>query len=240
MTFPIPIPDPSGYGHAIFVVYSLGAASFAASMGLIGGLRRFSFLQLYLAVLTGATAWGFLILPAGVPDGGSLQSIALFAGLGAVLGVAAMRCDRAIVRRSRLDAVMRDPSVLVGVSLARRATAAPGRQGVKPAAPSGSAIYGAGALAGLIAVAALEELVFRGFYTRLCLGLPNLAAAALGLVAVTLFFATLHIRFGWIQVLAKAPLGVLALGVTLASGNIIPAIVLHATFNLGAWRTMRA
>jgi len=90
-----------------------------------------------------------------------------------------------------------------------------------------------------VSIAALEEIIYRGFYTNIGLSLHNWSAVAFFLILITCAFSMLHIRFGWVQVLAKTPLGMLALGITLISGNVFSAIVLHSVFNVSAWRAAR-
>ena len=224
MPLHIPIRDPSGYALAIFLVYSLGASSFPASFSTVGWLKRLSFLQLYLVVLAFAVAWGLVFLPTGLPLAGAPQSRLLFALLGAALGTGSVRWEQAMVRRGRIGRGSA-PAVAMGPAAGQAARWA--------------GAYGAGSLAVLIAAAVLEELLYRGLFTNLSLALPSPLLAGASLLCVTAYFCLLHIRFGWTQVLAKAPLSGLALGLTLVSGDVVPAVALHAVFNLGAWRSLQ-
>jgi membrane protease YdiL (CAAX protease family) len=79
----------------------------------------------------------------------------------------------------------------------------------------------------------VEELVFRG---ALYAGLRRAGRPAVAAVVTTLVFVGLHAteigRYGpaWIAIGA---LGALALRARLATGSLVPAVVLHASYNLG-------
>lgn len=79
----------------------------------------------------------------------------------------------------------------------------------------------------------VEELVFRGvFYAGLARSWRPAVAATL----TTVVFVALHaaeIGTYWPAWLIIGALGALALRVRLASGSLLPAIALHATYNLG-------
>jgi hypothetical protein len=74
----------------------------------------------------------------------------------------------------------------------------------------------------------------------LCFLLPEPWLVALALAGTLAAFATSHVWFGWTHVLAKLPLGALALICVLAVGNVVPAVIAHVVFNLRIWSEIRA
>lgn len=97
------------------------------------------------------------------------------------------------------------------------------------------------AILGLLVLAGtLEEVLFRGVAVDLALDLPSRALGAACVVAVTACFALSHLPLGWADVVAKLPLGLLALAVTFAFGSIIPAAAAHVVFNIAMWRALPA
>lgn len=90
----------------------------------------------------------------------------------------------------------------------------------------------------LLAVAVAEEILYRGVLTAVALALPT-GWNVLALILLTAMFSVIHISFGWAQMIAKLPLGVLALIATLALGTILPAITAHCIFNWYFWRKRR-
>jgi membrane protease YdiL (CAAX protease family) len=93
-------------------------------------------------------------------------------------------------------------------------------------------------LSWLIAVAVLEELIFRGALLRLALHLP-MSLAIVAISSVIAMFALSHIFFGWVQVLAKTPLSIIATAVTLLTGTVGAAVVAHVFFNWHVWYRRR-
>jgi membrane protease YdiL (CAAX protease family) len=78
-----------------------------------------------------------------------------------------------------------------------------------------------------------EELVFRGV---LYAGLARAWRPAAAAVATTLIFVALHateVGAYWPAWLAIAALGALALRARVVTGSLLPAIALHASYNLG-------
>ncbi|HEY6797035.1 MAG TPA: CPBP family intramembrane glutamic endopeptidase [Kineosporiaceae bacterium] len=90
-------------------------------------------------------------------------------------------------------------------------------------------------LAWLLASAAAEECSFRGFVLHQVAAFPGWDRAV-AIAAVTMAFALSHLFFGWIQVLAKLPLSVLATAAALATGSVLAPLVGHVLFNLQAWQ----
>jgi hypothetical protein len=64
-------------------------------------------------------------------------------------------------------------------------------------------------------------------------------AVAAGLCGTLALFAVAHVRFGWLHVVAKLPLGALALATVLALGTVVAAAAAHVVFNLLVWRDQR-
>jgi membrane protease YdiL (CAAX protease family) len=89
-------------------------------------------------------------------------------------------------------------------------------------------------------IAILEELLYRGFLVKACFLLASPVLIVFANLACLAFFSLGHVRFGWVHVAAKTPLGMLALGITLLAGTVLPAMLMHAVFNIAAWRAMRA
>jgi membrane protease YdiL (CAAX protease family) len=91
----------------------------------------------------------------------------------------------------------------------------------------------AGALLAFVAAPMVEELLFRGvLYTGLARRWPRRLAGA----TTTLIFVALHVlQIGayWPGWLFIGLVGALALRARVASGSLLPAIALHATYNLG-------
>jgi membrane protease YdiL (CAAX protease family) len=71
-----------------------------------------------------------------------------------------------------------------------------------------------------------EELVFRGAFLGL---LRRVASTRRALVLSSLFFALIHLSI--FRLLPTFLLGLLLGALTVASGSLLPAIVLHTTYN---------
>jgi membrane protease YdiL (CAAX protease family) len=94
-------------------------------------------------------------------------------------------------------------------------------------------------LVALTAIGALEELVYRGVLLSACLLVPVAALRDAALAATVAAFALSHVWYGWPHVLAKLPLGVLALASALAFGTVLAAVAAHVVFNAAVWRDLR-
>lgn len=94
-------------------------------------------------------------------------------------------------------------------------------------------------LALLVAVAALEEVLFRGVLVDLCLALRRPAVVSICLAGTVAVFALSHVHWGWSEVLAKAGLGTLALLSVMSLETVAPAVVAHVVFNTSAWLAAR-
>lgn len=92
----------------------------------------------------------------------------------------------------------------------------------------------------LVTGAVLEELVYRGVYTRFAVAEVAWPLGVLLLTGATLAFALSHLPFGWPHALAKLPLSLMALAVTLATGGVLTAVIGHTWFNVRVHRHYRS
>lgn len=225
-----PTPDAAVFLAAAVVSATAGATALAEHLRTrLAPGRPEAFYALYALVLwtTAAAALATMELEL-------LPSDPVRVGAGAAAGIAvaaaAVACDSYAYRlRSRVR--LRNLARASGPRDAAR-----GASAVQPPSPLGGGRL-PGPL-GLTAIAVGEEILFRGALVDLSLALPGpLAAACLaGGVAV---FALVHAQGGWIEVLAKAPLGALALAGVLATGTVVAPVTGHVLFNLWMWRARR-
>ncbi|MGW1075717.1 CPBP family glutamic-type intramembrane protease [Streptomyces sp. NPDC002537] len=212
-------------------------------------------LAVYFVVMGALAVLGLVLLgPRMLTDGGWLRTVSP-APLGWCLAAAAWRCDRWIVaryggRKGWTAARPRGsrtagPARPVGIAAADGAGLSPA-EGVRPASVTNRwgrterARETRVGLSWLVAGAVLEELVHRGALTRFAVddvswayGIPLLAGAALA-------FALSHLPFGWVHALAKLPLSLMAVALTLATGGVVAAVVGHVWFNVRVHRHYRA
>jgi len=235
------------YGLAILIVYGLSSFSLASELHqrLVARRRSVSVFAVYCALLAATALCGAVTV--GVADlaPGSVLAWVASVPVGVAAGAAALRCDRAVMqraRRRRRGRAVRDAGPGRPRRLDAPRVAAPawsGRRGARRSVGThrftrdlrfegDAATTSTGVMA---AVAVLEELIFRGFLLVVCLRLPDglTALAILGLVTA---FALSHIWFGWPQVVAKLPLGVIATACVLVVGGVVVAVVTHVVFNL--------
>lgn len=251
-----PIPEPVPYGLALLVVYGLG--SFSAAFHLYSRYlvhSRISFWNVYAAVMLIVVASGFLLVDPARIFGASPLGWVLAAPVGLSMGWAACRADRAVRRRARrrwLNPRRNGPAAAPGrtgevnwglrvrVTRASAPDAGPRRRPISlykdQRAVAAGLVQGPLGLWSLIAVAALEEVIYRGLLVQVCWLIPNQALAALALAGTVAMFALTHVLFGWEQVLAKLPLGSLALLATLITGSVLAAVVAHVIVNVTIWR----
>jgi hypothetical protein len=243
--------DP--YALAIAVVGGLGALSLAAhiytrwfmSLG-----ARFS--VVYGLVLTLVSVFGIWVVGSYRIVPTSLTSVGLSLAVGLVAGIAATLSDRSILRalgrrqarmRSRGARTrpqpprLRDLRSRPGTQLGRERRQL-GLQRVQTKREPSFDISRDGLLT-LASVGALEELEFRGALLGACFLLPWPALRVAALAATVAAFALTHVWYGWPHVLAKFPLGLLALIAAIAVGNVLAAIVAHVFFNAAVWRELR-
>ena len=213
--------------------------------------------QVAVAVVVGVYAWFHPVGP-GAGVGGSTVDLRLVleAALGGTLlsGLVALALVRRIFARPGGDegraaigwrgaparatarAAPAGPSALVAAFVAISAAASRRTHDLGPlqsAAHAGGGARVAWALLALALAPPIEELVFRGvLYAGFARRWRPRVAGALS----TLLFVVLHVTEigtfvpAW---LVLGTLGALALRARLASGSLVPAIALHASYNLG-------
>ncbi|MGH4031851.1 CPBP family intramembrane glutamic endopeptidase [Actinomycetota bacterium Odt1-20B] len=217
--------------------------------------RRLPMLGLHLGVCALTVLGGAALLGAGVlrpvRDAGA-AGLAAGLLLGPLVGYAATRADRSVTRwwgRRAGHSVRDDRPVALRSGAARPAgvaiaAAAPAerRTGLIEAcndfAPTSADLRVHLPL--LVAVAAAEELVYRGVLLGLALRAGTVGLAVVAVLGAQLVFAVSHVFFGWGQVLSKLPLAALCTAAVLLTGTVLPAVVGHALFNTGVWRYHRA
>jgi membrane protease YdiL (CAAX protease family) len=208
-------PDLRAYVVAAVAVYSLACAPTAALVQSLWPRRRPPFLPVYVATLLAVAAVAAAALRLPGLRWSSWPIVAVLVGLGA--GEAAVRADAAIRR-----------------SLTRRTRYTPAMRPAVAAPPTAAHAT----LALLLAVALLEEVLYRGVLVDLSLELP-VAAAAACIAATVIAFAAAHVYWGWIEMVAKLPLGLAALLASLPFRVVLGAIAAHVLFNTRAWLASR-
>jgi membrane protease YdiL (CAAX protease family) len=245
----IPIRSDAG-AYAVAILAVLALSPFAVGMQVYARLpgRRVRVLDVYAAVCAAIAGWGIVVLglEGVVRMPGQSWPLALAPAIAA--GIAAHRFDRAILRRlarrsgaagmpaPRPGAVgLPGPPLAFQQNRVRRRKLGAGRSGVQRA-------YGADAtdfpLPTIVAVAVLEEAVYRGVLLTLCVAIAAPALSALAVAASLAAFALAHVPFGWAHVAAKCPLGALSL-VAMAVGGLPAAAAVHVTFNVLVWNDVR-
>ena len=226
-------PDHEAYLVALVSVAALACAPGAALVSLLWPARRRpGFLAVYTGVLTAVAVLGVatLALPSVTQD--SVTALGASALLGAPAGMWASSCDewirRALRRRTRRAALERGLGTRVSV-LASASRISP---------PGAGALDVGGSLALLLLIAALEELLFRGIVIDLALRLTVVAAAACIAGSIVVFAAS-HIYWGLEEFVAKLPLALAALAVSLPFRAVVGAVVAHMVFNARSWLASR-
>src|SRR5215217_6937945 len=260
MTVHTLIPEADTYGVAILVIYGLGSSSLAVhihSRWLAG--RRTNFWTVRNLIQAFTVVWGLLLFAPGQILGNSLTAWSLSIPAGAVAGWAAGRAEQTIIRRSsRWQLILTSQSGPKGGSTVRR-TGDPRSRRVRPAPILTAGVAKKRAIGmrkgwesfhlspaelqfgfwSIMMASVLEELVYRGFLVQACFLLDDRFLMVMALVGTLLVFALSHIQFGWLQVLAKFPLGALALMTVLSFETVLPAIVAHIIFNFGVWKKLK-
>ena len=240
------MPEATSYGIAILVLNGLGASSLAAFF-----YRRWvanlgiPYSRLYLVAMLLVVLWGGLIFGL-APLGGSPASWLISIPLGIMGGVAAAKADRAIRRLTywRGSAPKRfEPSRTRVPQNPKRVGSITGRKHTTSASNDrefhhGSEGYGF-SLWSLVALAALEEVFYRGWLLEVCRLLPSTTLGWAAIVATVLVFSLIHLPFGWPDVIGKVPLGILALIGVQLTGSVAAAIVTHIYFNVQFWWEQR-
>jgi hypothetical protein len=250
------IPDVRTYGLAIFIVYTLGGIGLAAHMPSFRlKALQVGFFQARICVLGFAIFWGMAVFgPGVVPLGAAVNDplgLAMLIAVGALVGGASRLADRAILRwlYRRKYHLKSGLAAAAGRAESWRQPAPSYRQ-VKTT--SDRSFYGSrprglfreipdGArgqdrqLPMIMAVAGLEEILFRGVVIGACRSIPNATLEGAGILGMVLLFAGLHVQFGPSHVASKLPLGALATGAVLATNSVLPAICAHVLFNMSVW-----
>jgi len=83
----------------------------------------------------------------------------------------------------------------------------------------------------LVLVAIFEEIVYRGVLLHIVFDPEQMMTSIFMVMILVSWFALIHVWYRWVNVLAKAPLGVVTTLVTLVGGGVIASIITHVTFN---------
>lgn len=256
-----PIPEPDTYAIAILALNCFGAFFLSLYIFQILPDRwRPDIWHLYGVILGIIALCGLLVVDARTLFGGSTPMLVGAAALGIAAGWAASWLDRLILRwLARRDIGAKRNTPRSGVA-GRPSTIASGAVRVtryvvgSPKGPiegrswssrpdmqmrSRSLLKPRIDLPTTIAIAALEEILFRGFLIQLSLMLPTQALIAAGIASSVALFSCNHIWHGWAHVAAKTPLGVFAAMTVLITETLVPAIIAHVLFNTRVWADQR-
>ena len=91
-------------------------------------------------------------------------------------------------------------------------------------------------LASSITAGATEEIIFRGVFFALLAAITGSIAA--GALISAIVFALAHFRQGWKSMAFIAPIALLFQWLVIYSGSLVPAIIVHAIYNIA--RGLRA
>lgn len=230
-------PEHEAYLVALVTVAALACAPGAALVCVLWRTRlRPGFLTVYSGLLTAVAALGVATLTLPSVTQGSADALVSSALLGLPAGVCASSCDewirRALRRRTRRAASERGLRTRSSVPLLASVSRVP-PPGAGTAAPDVG-----GPLALLLLIAGLEELLFRGILVDLALHL-SFVVAAVCIAASVVVFAASHVYWGLEEFVAKLPLGLAALAVSLPFRAVVGAVVAHMVFNARSWLASR-
>jgi Type II CAAX prenyl endopeptidase Rce1-like len=232
-------PDVRAYAIAATVVYSLSCAWLAGIV--VARSRRardVGFLGVYVAILLLVAAPAVLVLRPAHVTGPALGRIALAVPLGAVAGCVCVWAEvlvtRAVRRRER---ARRETRRSADQPLRYAAAAPPGALQDRAFEMVQGQPRRGRILALLLAVATLEEILFRGVLLDLALSLPGDVAAGAAICGIAIAFALTHVSFGWTAVVGKLPLAAIATAAALVTGTVVAAVAAHAVVNVRAWRS---
>jgi hypothetical protein len=258
MTPLIHIPDQNAYATALAILSGVGCLSLAAHVHARWLAKHgIEFMPTYLGILAVVTTWGVAVFGPRSIVPSSWRLALLSFPVGALAGWSARRADGAINRhvadwqRRRKEQFRRGSSAATARQhreLTLRVHHLPFRQASRSTQRRATGVeetqWNARRVAEehlpslnvLLAVAALEEVSFRGYLLQACLRLPTVTLAAAAVFSIGVLFALSHVFFGWREVLAKAPLSAVATVSALALGSVLPAVIAHAVFNASVWR----
>lgn len=214
--FPTPTLDIRAYLDALVIVLTLSSSSLAAIVSSNFLMRPPRTAQVtHLTLMSVVALFGLTITR--LPDRSMLDPSWLGLALGGmVLGAISVTCNRQIKRRVSL---IGDRSAILQLA--------------RPPAVDGSLQRVAFDRALLVAIAVLEEVLFRGQLVTIVRSWSLTWFWTLSiLLMTTLTFAATHVAGGVGEVLGKIPLSVACLGAVLLSAVILPAICAHVVFNL--------
>jgi Type II CAAX prenyl endopeptidase Rce1-like len=215
-------------GVAILLLHGAGAPILAAWLyEFLGSSPRVRYAHAYLLVLVWICGWGALWFD---PRSlfGTIGGLSASVPIGIVAGCLATTADRGIVGW-RTPTLRRTPH--------RRALPWYDSQRLGVDLRSVNSVSDAGfALWSLLAIAALEEIIFRGWFLEVTRLIPSVVLTFAALGASVVLFAMLHIRFGWLHTCAKLPLGTFSLIGVLLTGSLLAPVLTHCYFNWCVWR----
>jgi membrane protease YdiL (CAAX protease family) len=247
----IPSPLTSAAGIFGWPMLWLGTFGIGELVSFLQGIRwsraltqanRYLVAIALLATLACVLSWRSW-LPAALLGRGGLPA----AVLGVLLAFPVLSGDGALARSTHRRLNRR-------TAKANRAQPAPARRAmVRPVAPeqlkspgvtnrsSGQSVSGPMTVVTpvQVAIGVLEEVVFRGGLLTFALCLRSDAWAVVCIVLGSGLFLLNHYDYGLHQLVAKVPLLAGCLALTLATGSIIGAVTLHATFNYLMARRLR-
>lgn len=246
---PSPLSDASGiFGWPVLWLGIFGIGELVSFLQGIRTLRALTQAYLYLvaitplAVLSCALSWQSWLPTAPFDRGGVPAAV-----IGALLAFPVLAADGALARgvhrwlarRPRRTSLAKRTQTRRTVvrSVTKGDTKSPRAAGPSAGRPArGQTALG---MAVQVAIGPLEEMVFRGglltFAFSLGSGVWTVVFIALG----SGMFLLNHYDYGLHQLVAKIPLLVACLALTLAGGSIVGATVLHATFNFAMSRRLR-
>lgn len=204
------------------------------------GRVRVSTVTVYLAVLGVLSASGVWLLGPSMLWRGDLTGLLLALPAGVLIAVLTWYADTTLVRRL-VKPAPRPVRTTTGrarpIGMAAGGKPAPRRVANQWRSRDRDAATKIG-VTSLVTGAVLEEVVYRGVLVRIAFETPVWSTVVLLILSV-FAFALSHLPFGWPQAVAKLPLSVLAMVVTLATGTLLAAVLGHVLFNLQVWRRYR-
>lgn len=239
-------PEIYAYSIAIVAVCGLGSITLSAHLHARWFSQRTEFILVHSVVLSLLVSFFWFLCPLHIELGTTwLHAIwgIFLGGTGAWL---ALRLDLYIVRLmtrskpasrqrpSNTEPRVRLRSVSMGLASESTRPRLVGAQKMQEQVEQNSeAIRLRPILLGLVAI--LEEVIFRGYLLKLCQLLPYPSLGVLAGIGAICVFGMSHVFFGWLQAVAKIALGVIATLVTVLSGGILGAIIVHVLFNIAVW-----
>lgn len=255
----IRIPDLTLYGPLLLWLLGGCAPGLASRIHeLWAAQRRVDYHRVYGAVLGVVVALGVTCLGSRFITLPSLPSAALALAAAVPLAWVSFEANLALTRYFRRSMAQRgrarvSPRTTEGFA----ANVRPFRPNAKRVVPNRTPSVGGESGSGrghatsaapapttgiLVAVAVLEELVFRALLMESALSvLPAARWTAIGLVALGVgLFCLGHVHYGAVEALGKLPLALLVTVPTLLTGSCLTACLVHVGFNLKVARANRA